>query len=74
MLPGGEFKSEGRKVAGWAEWEKNLTIMIMIMMMAMTLTLTMMMVIKSEGRKVTVGLGGDHGQDDYTGGGLERCW
>ena len=71
MLPGGEFKSEGRKVAGWAEWEKNLIIM---MMMAMTLTMTTMMVIKAEGRKVTVGLGGDHGQDDYTGGGLGRCW
>ena len=65
MLPGGEFKSEGRKVAGWAEWEKNLIVITMIMTM---------MVIKSEGRKVTVGLGGDHGQDDYTGGGLERCW
>ena len=70
MLPGGEFKSEGRKVAGWAEWEKNLIIITMMT----TMTLTTMMVIKSEGRKVTVGLGGDHGQDDYTGGGLGRCW
>ena len=65
MLPGGEFKSEGRKVAGWAEWEKNLIVIT---------RMTTMMVIKAEGRKITVGLGGDHGQDDYTGGGLERCW
>ena len=69
MLPGGEFKSEGRKVAGWAEWEKNLIVITMMMVTMMT-----MMVIRSEGRKVTVGLGGDHGQDDYTGGGLGRCW
>ena len=73
MLPGGEFKSEGRKVAGWAEWEKNLIVITRMMTMMTTMTM-MMMVIKSEGRKVTVGLGGDHGQDDYTGGGLERCW
>ena len=69
MLPGGKFKSEGRKVAGWAEWEKNL-----IVITRMTAMMTTMMFIKAEGRKVTVGLGGDHGQDDYTGGGLERCW